>query len=94
MARRRCSCSLWPGTGRNSLQARKNLAQICEEYLQGRCEVVIFDVLQDFTPARKNGVVVTPTLIRVSPPPRVTIVGNLSDTPKVLAALRLAKEKR
>ena len=46
------------------------------------------DVLEDFTPARDHGVVVTPTLLRVSPPPRVTIIGTLSDTPTVLAVLQ------
>jgi circadian clock protein KaiB len=56
--------------------------------LDAPCEIIIYDVLKDFQPALDNRVLVTPTLIRVSPPPRVTILGNLSDTPKVVAALR------
>jgi circadian clock protein KaiB len=79
------------GDGPNSLQARKNLAQICEEYLQGRCEIATFDVFQDFQLAREHGVVVTPTLIRVSPLPRVMLVGTLRDTPTVLTALGLRR---
>src|SRR5690349_10363611 len=73
------------GTGRHSLQARENLAKLCEAHLPEGCEIRIFDVLEDFTPARDNGVVVTTTLLRVSLPPRVIIIGTLSDTPTILA---------
>jgi len=76
------------GDETNSCQARENLVRFCERCLQGRYETVIYDVLQDFRPALEHRVLVTPTLIRVSPPPRVTILGNLSDTAKVVAALR------
>jgi circadian clock protein KaiB len=72
----------------NSRQARENLMRLCERCLQGRCEIVIYDVLKDFQPALDHRVLVTPTLIRVRPLPRVTILGNLSDTAKVVAALR------
>jgi circadian clock protein KaiB len=72
----------------NSHQARENLARLCERCLDAPCEIIIYDVLKDFQPALDNRVLVTPTLIRVSPPPRVTILGNLSDTRKVVAALR------
>ena len=76
------------GAGRHSLQARENLAKLCEAHLPEGCEIRIVDVLEDFTLARDHGVVVTPTLLRVSPPPRVIIIGTLSDTPTVLAALQ------
>lgn len=73
----------------NSVQAQANLAQVCQKYLEGRYELVVHDVLQDFHSALDQRVLVTPTLIRVAPPPRVTILGNLSETDRVLAALRL-----
>ena len=72
----------------NSHQARENLARLCERCLDAPCEITIYDVFEAFQPALDNGVLVTPTLTRVSPPPRVTILGNLSDTRKVVAALR------
>jgi circadian clock protein KaiB len=74
----------------NSLEAQKNIAQICEVHLLDRYELIVFDVFQDFQTARDNGILVTPTLLRIAPPPRVTILGNLSDTQKVLTALALA----
>jgi circadian clock protein KaiB len=77
----------------NSLQARQNIAQICEVHLQGRCELTVVDVSQDFKTALAHDILLTPTLLLLSPPPRVTIIGNLSDTQTVLAALRLAGGK-
>jgi len=74
----------------NSRQARENLAWLCEQHLKERYELEIVDVLEDFRPALQDGVLVTPALIVVAPTPRVTILGNLSDTEKALRALRLA----
>ena len=73
----------------NSRQARENLVRLCEEHLERRYELEIIDVLEDFRPALQDGVLVTPTLLLVAPPPRVMVLGNLSDTPKALRALRL-----
>jgi circadian clock protein KaiB len=74
-----------------SLEAKKNIEQICAAYLQGCCELTVFDVCKDFTAALDHGVLLTPTLLLLSPLPSVTIIGNLSDTEKVLGALRLPK---
>ena len=45
---------------------------------------------EDFQAAVKDNILVTPALILVAPLPQVTVLGNLSDLPKVLAALRLS----
>jgi circadian clock protein KaiB len=76
------------GDETNSRQARENLARLCERCLDAPCEITIYDVFEAFQPALDHRVLVTPTLIRVRPLPRVTILGNLSDTAKVVAALR------
>ena len=73
----------------NSNKAKENLARICETHLKGRCDVEIIDVLVDFEAALKNNILITPTLLLVDPPPRITIFGNLGDTGKVMSALRL-----
>jgi circadian clock protein KaiB len=77
------------GQESNSGIARRNLKDICEEHLRGRYSVTEVDVLVDFETALREGVFVSPTLVLVSPGPRVTIVGNLGDRTKVLAALGL-----
>jgi circadian clock protein KaiB len=79
------------GNESNSAQARGNLAPLCEKHLQGRYQIEIVDVLKDASTAHKNNVLVTPTLILIEPPPKVTLLGNLNDIRQVLAALRLAR---
>jgi circadian clock protein KaiB len=74
----------------NSRQARHNLEHLCQDYLDGRAEVEIIDVLKDFRAAVAERVLVTPALIIGTPPSRVVVLGNLSDTPRVLAALGVA----
>ena len=73
----------------NSKQALENLERLQETHLKMAHKKEIIDVLEDFQTALENNVLVTPCLILVSPAPKATILGNLSDTKKVLAALRL-----
>lgn len=78
------------GNGPNSRQALANLRSLCREHLNGRCTIETVDVVKDFQAAVRENILVTPALILVAPLPRVMILGNLSDLPKVLAALRLS----
>ena len=78
------------GNGQNSQKALANLRSLCREHLNGRCTIETVDVVKDFQAAVRDNVLVTPALILVAPRPRVMILGNLSDSPKVLAALRLS----
>jgi len=77
------------GDEANSRQARLNLERLCQEHLNGSAEVEIIDVLKDFRAAVAERVIVTPALIIGAPPARTVVLGNLSDTPRVLAALGL-----
>jgi circadian clock protein KaiB len=77
------------GNEPNSKQAWENLERLQETHLKMPHKKEIVDVLEDFQTALENNVLVTPCLILDSPQPRVTIFGNLSDTERVLAALRL-----
>ena len=79
------------GHGPNSTQAISNLREICREHLAGRCTVETIDVLKNFEAAVRDNILVTPALILVAPGPRVIVLGNLSDRPKVILALRLSK---
>jgi circadian clock protein KaiB len=78
------------GAGPNSQKALANLRSLCQEHLEGRFTIETVDVVQDFQAAVRDNILVTPALILVAPLPRVTVLGNLSDLPKVLAALRLS----
>ena len=78
------------GNGQNSNTALANLRSLCQEHLKGRCTIETVNVVKDFRAAVRDNVLVTPALILVAPRPRVMVLGNLSDLPKVLAALRLS----
>jgi circadian clock protein KaiB len=71
----------------NSLLAIANLAAICKEFLQGRFKLEIVDVLKEPLRALADGIVVTPSLAKLSPSPATNIVGNLSDKSSVMRSL-------
>ena len=75
------------GQGPNSLQAIANLKAICREYFDHNHSLEIIDTLEDPLRALADGVLITPTLIKVSPKPRMKVVGNLSAKAAVLLAL-------
>ncbi|NJN68748.1 MAG: circadian clock protein KaiB [Chloroflexaceae bacterium] len=70
-------------------RAIANLRQICERELHDQYELVIIDVLENPQLAEKEKIMVTPTLIRELPPPRRRIIGDLTDTARVLLGLNL-----
>ena len=71
----------------NSVRAVANLEAICKEYLKDNFKLEIIDVLEYPLRALADGVVVTPSLAKMSPSPAAKIVGNLSDKSSVLRAL-------
>jgi circadian clock protein KaiB len=75
------------GHAPNSVQAVANLAAICKEYLAERFTLEVIDVLKDPLRALADGIVVTPSLTKVSPSPVAKIVGNLGERSDVLVAL-------
>ena len=70
-------------------QALANLEAICQQYLEGKYQLEIVDVFEQPLRALADGVIVTPSLIKLSPLPAAQVVGNLSDQSKVLLALGL-----
>jgi circadian clock protein KaiB len=77
------------GGAPNSVQAIANLEAIGQQYLKGNYQLEIVDVFEQPLRALADGVIVTPSLTKLSPLPAAQIVGNLSDTSKVLLALGL-----
>ncbi len=73
----------------NSVLAMNNLQAILDEYLADGHSLEVIDVLKEPSRAIVDGVLITPTLVKVSPPPKVSIIGNLGDKDKVLNALDL-----
>ncbi|HEU5016627.1 MAG TPA: circadian clock KaiB family protein [Pseudolabrys sp.] len=70
-----------------SIAAIGNLKQICEQHLPGRYEIEIVDLMKDPALAMRHQIVAIPTLIRQLPEPLKRIIGDLSNTEKVLVGL-------
>ncbi len=72
----------------NSLLAQANLTRLCAGLSQPHT-VEVVDVLQAPERAQNDGVSLTPTLVRLAPPPVLKFVGDLSDLARVRAVLGL-----
>jgi len=80
------------GKTRESDTAVNNLKLICEDQLNGRYKLRVIDLTDQPQLARVDQILAIPTLVRKSPAPLKKIIGDLSDTPRVLAALNLADQ--
>ena len=70
-----------------SMAAIANIRKLCDEYLPGRCTVDIVDLMKDPELAQRHQIVAIPTLIRELPEPIKRIIGDLSNTQRVLLGL-------
>ena len=72
-----------------ALHSAAFLREICESELEGRYELEVVDVLEHPDAAVQDKVFATPTLVKESPPPPRRIIGDLTETNKVLQGLDL-----
>jgi circadian clock protein KaiB len=77
------------GTSPRSLRAIQNAKDICDEFLPGRHELQIVDILQQPTMAKDDQILAVPTLIKKLPTPLRRFIGDLSDRKVVLSGLNL-----
>jgi len=70
-----------------SIAAIANLKKICEQYLSGRYDIEVIDLLKNPALAQRHQIVAIPTLIRQLPEPLKRIIGDLSNSEKVLVGL-------
>lgn len=71
-----------------------NMKRICEEELDSSYELVVIDVLEHPQLAEDEKILATPTLIKTLPPPLRRIIGDLSDTEKVILGLNLKAQQQ
>ena len=74
-----------------SIKAFANLKKICEEHLNGQYSIEVIDLLKNPQLAKGDKIVAIPTLVRKLPPPLKQIIGDLSNTEKVLVGLDLRR---
>jgi circadian clock protein KaiB len=77
------------GESPKSLQAFGNLKKLCDEHLDHPYQIEIVDLLENPRLARGDEILAIPTLVRRLPAPMRKIIGDLSDTDRVLVGLQL-----
>ena len=75
------------GMSVKSAHAIENLKAICDTHLQNNFTLDIIDIAKEKEKAVEYGIFAIPTLIKLKPDPKRTIIGDLSDTAKVLKSL-------
>jgi circadian clock protein KaiB len=76
-----------------SLAAFANLKKICEDHLAGEYEIEVIDLLKHPQLASGDQILAIPTLVRKLPSPIKKIIGDLSNTERVLVGLDLREQK-
>ena len=77
------------GQTERSVRAFDNLKKLCEEHLAGKYTIEVIDLMRDPKLARGDQIVAVPTLVRKLPEPVRKIIGDLSNTERVLVGLDL-----
>lgn len=75
------------GSTPRSTEAIRNIKRICEEYLPGRYDLQVFDIYQQPEVTLAQQILAAPTLVKESPGPLRRLIGNLSDTKRILQRL-------
>lgn len=71
---------------RSSL-AIENLKEICDTHVKDNFSLDIIDVSKEKSKAQEYGIFALPTLVKLNPPPKRFIIGDMSDTQRVLKSL-------
>ncbi len=74
------------------LNATSNLKKVCDERLKGNCEVEVIDILENPEVASEEQILAIPTLIKKFPLPVRRIIGDLSNTERLIAGLDIREE--
>ena len=80
------------GQSPKSLKAFTNLKTLCDEHLAGRYEIEIVDLIEDASLAETDDILAIPTLVRRLPTPLRKVIGDLSNTARLLIELRITPE--
>ena len=82
------------GNAPKSRAAFENLSRLCEEHLAGRYRIEVIDLLQNPQLAEGDQIVAIPTLVRMLPEPLCKIVGDLSNSERMLVGLQLRPARK
>lgn len=87
-----CKLALFvAGTGPRAVAAEANVRSFCEAHIKNGYELHVVDVIAAPETAEEHAILATPTLIRIDPQPPVRIIGDISNTTRVLSILGLSQ---
>ena len=81
------------GGAPTSVRAFANLYSICQKHFPGSHRIEVVDILKEPLRALKDAVLVTPTVVKLSPLPELQIIGDLSEEEEVLHAFGLPQKE-
>ena len=81
------------GGAPNSVRALTNLYALCRKHFPDSYRIEVIDVLKEPLRALADAILVTPTVVKISPAPELQIIGNLSEEDEVLHALGLPQNE-
>jgi circadian clock protein KaiB len=84
-------CLYVTGQSPNSIRAIENLRRACDEHVPGRYRIEVVDLLEDPRLAAQDQILAVPTVVRRLPAPIRKIVGDLSDTDRLLFGLQVRR---
>jgi len=80
------------GASERSSRAIESVKNLCEQYLKGRYDLEVIDLYQQPHRAKADQIIAVPTLIKELPPPLRRLIGDLTNTRRVMIALDLKAE--
>ena len=75
------------GMSPKSMEAIENIKRLCDEHLENTFELEIIDIYKNPETAAEQHIIFSPSLIKIFPLPKKTLIGTLSDKEKVITAL-------
>lgn len=78
------------GMSARSMEAIENIRRLCDKYLSGAFELEIIDIYKNPDVTERQQIIFCPSLIKVWPLPKKTLIGTFSDTDKVIKVLGLS----
>ena len=99
-AKRGAKADIWTlrlyiaGKTAKATRAFQNLHAVCEQHLRGHYTIEVIDLLRHPKLARGDQILAIPTLVRTRPSPTKKVIGDLSDTARLLVGLELPADPR
>ena len=77
------------GMSQKSMEAIENIKRLCDEHLNNAFELEIIDLYKNPEAASEQQIIFSPSLIKQLPLPKKTLIGNFSDSEKVIRGLEI-----